>query len=38
MKEAVDSEENLEGGRRRLSVAVHMMLDDVADDIIGRQV
>ena len=38
-KEAVDVEVNMEGGRRgRFTVAVTTMLDDVADDIIGRQV
>ncbi len=38
MKDAVGTEENIVGERRRFTSAVDMMLYDVADDIIGRQV
>ncbi len=41
MKESVDVKENGEGARgggKRFTVAVNTMLDDVANDIIGKQV
>jgi hypothetical protein len=38
MKEAVADDIIKEGGIRRFTIAANTMLDDVADDIIGRQV
>ena len=38
MKDAVDVEKDRGKGRNRFTLAVNMMLDNVADDIIGRQV
>jgi hypothetical protein len=38
LKEAVAAKENIERGDRRFTSAVKKILDDIADDIIGRQV